>query len=164
MWPIIVVMFLVGVSVYSLKYSAVFIPMSRSTVKKILNIAKVGKGDVVYDLGCGDGRVLIEAAKKGARAVGIENNPLLYWICKRNVRESNFTNRIKVIRGNFFKKNLSEATVVALYLSQRLNNRLQPKLERELHNCRVVSADHTFTWKEIKRIKTGHFYTHLYKI
>jgi len=158
-------MLLFGTAVYIFVYGAIFVPLPRSTVKKILKLAKVSKKDVVYDLGCGDGRVLIEAAKMGARAVGIENNPLLCWLSKLNVEKNNLGNKIKIIRENFFKQNLHDATVIVVYLSQKLNDRLQPKLERELRaGARVVSADHTFAWKEIKRIKTGHFYSHLYKI
>jgi len=165
MWPALLAIFFIGLSAYFLTYRAIFIPLPRSTVKRILRLAKVGKKDVVYDLGCGDGRIVIEAARMGAKAVGMENNPLLYWMCKRNVEKSNLAKRIKLIRGNFFKKDLHDATVVVAYLTQKVNERLQPKLERELHACtKVVSADHTFAWKEIKRIKTGHFYTHLYKI
>jgi len=165
MWPALIAIFFIGLSAYFFAYSAIFIPLPRSTVKKILRLAKVSKKDVVYDLGCGDGRVVIEAARMGAKAVGIENNPLLYCMCKRNVEKSNLANRIKIIHGNFFKKDLHDATVVVAYLTQKVNDCLQPKLERELRaGTKVVSADHTFKWKEIKRIKTGHFYTHLYKI
>jgi len=165
MWPLILTAFLFGLAAYIFVYGAVFIPLPRSTIKKILRLAKVGRKDVVYDLGCGDGRVLIEAAKMGARAVGVENNPLLCWLSKLNVEKNNLGNKIKIICGNFFRQNLRGATVVVVYLSQKLNDRLQAKLERELcASTRVVSADHTFKWKEIKRIKTGHFYSHLYKI
>lgn len=165
MLPLLIAVFLFGLSFYIAMYGAVFIPLPRNTIKKILKLAKVGRRDVVYDLGCGDGRVLIEAARRGAKAVGVENNPLVYWLCKKNVERSNLGKKIKIIYGDMFKQNLHDATVVVVYLSQNLNNKLQPKLERELRTgTRVVSADHTFAWKEIKRIKTGHFYTHLYKM
>jgi len=163
MWPIVLAVFLFGLTAYTYLYSSFPIPMPRSTAEKILKLAKVGRKDVVYDLGCGDGRILIQAAKMGAKAVGIENNPLLFWLCKRNVKKSRL--QIQLIRGNFFKQDLHQATVVVAYLSQNLNNRLEKKLERELKTgTRIVSADHTFAWKEIKRIKTGHFNTHLYKM
>jgi len=161
MWPMILAALLFGVTAYVYFYSSFPIPLPRSTVKKMLKLAKVGRKDVVYDLGCGDGRVLIEAARIGAKAAGIENNPLMFWICRKNIEKNNSGK--KVIYGDMFKQNLHNATVVVVYLSQRLNDRLQKKFEQELQKgTRVVSADHTLKWKEIKRIKTGHFYTHLY--
>lgn len=120
MWPALIAIFFIGLSAYFLTYRAIFIPLPRSTVKRILRLAKVGRKDVVYDLGCGDGRVVIEAAKKGAKVIGIENNPLLYWMCKRNVEKINLANRIKIIRGNFFKKDFHDATVVVAYLRRKL--------------------------------------------
>jgi precorrin-6B methylase 2 len=146
---------------------AIFIPLPKRTIEQMLELAKIKKGDALYDLGCGDGRVLIFAAKKhGIKAVGIEKNPLLFRLSKRNIRKNKLENKIQLVKNDFFKEDLSKATVVLVYLSQKTNDRLKPKLEKELKKgTRIVSADHEFKrWKEIKRIKTGHFYSHLYKI
>jgi len=133
----------------------------------MLELTKIKRDDILYDLGCGDGRALTLAAKKyGIKAVGIEKNPLLFWLCKRNIRKNKLEDKIKIIKKDFLKENLSKASIIFVYLSRGMNERLRPKLEKELKKgARVVSADHEFKgWKEIKRIKTGHFYSHLYKM
>jgi predicted RNA methylase len=150
-----------------IRSDAIFIPLPKKTIEQMLELAKVKRNDILYDLGCGDGRVLIFAAKKyGIKTVGIEKNPLLFWLSERNIRKNKLKNKIQLIKNDFFKEDLSKATVVLVYLSQKTNDRLKPKLEKELKKgTRIVSADHVFKgWKEIKRIKTGHFYSHLYKI
>jgi predicted RNA methylase len=141
--------------------------LPKRTIEQMLELAKIKRNDILYDLGCGDGRVLIFAAKKyGIKVVGIEKNLLLFWLCKRNIRKNKLENRIKLIKNDFFKEDLNRATVILVYLSKGINQKLKPKLEKELKKgARVVSADHIFKgWKEIKRVKTGHFYSHLYKI
>ncbi len=150
-----------------IRKEAVFIPLPMRTVRKMLALAKIKKGDVLYDLGSGDGRVLITAAQEfGVKAVGIERSKFFVWISRMNIKLKGLQDKTKVVEGDFFKHDLRKATVVTAYLSQRLNDELQPKLEKELRKgTRVLSADHEFKdWKEIKRIKTGHFYTRLYKI
>ncbi len=149
-----------------MRREALFLPLPMDTVKKIMSLANVRKGDVVYDLGCGDGRILIESARRGANVVGVENSRILAWLCRRNVDKSGMEKKIKIIRGNLFEQNLKNATVVVVYLSQKLNDKLKPKLENKLkRGTRVVSADHEFVgWKEIKKEKAGHFYLHLYKV
>ena len=88
--------------------SGFFVPLPMETVRKILKLAKVKKNDVVYDLGSGDGRVLIAAAKEyGARCVGIEKNFLLHELSKWNVKKHNVSNKVNLIKGVFNKQNLS---------------------------------------------------------
>ncbi|MBI4010239.1 MAG: SAM-dependent methyltransferase [Candidatus Aenigmarchaeota archaeon] len=138
-----------------------------STIRKILKSAEIKRSDILYDLGSGDGRIIIAAANEyGIKTVGIENNHLLYLISKWNVKRYSVSSKVKLIRGDLFRQNLSEANVVVVYLTQRMNDKLKPKLEKELRKgTRVVSADHVFKgWKEVSKIKTGHFYCHLYKI
>jgi len=146
---------------------AIFIPLPISTIRKMLKLTKVKSSDVLYDLGAGDGRVIIAAAREyGCKAVGIERSSLVAALCRWNIKKSGLKEKIKLIEGNYFDVNLSKATVITAYLSQKQNNLLLPKLKKELKKgTRIVSASHTFPGlKEIKRIKTGHFYTRLYKI
>lgn len=107
-------------------------------------LAKIGKGDVVYDLGCGDGTALITAAKLGARGVGVEIDLLRYWIAKSRFLMNGVSDRLKVVRKNFFDVDVSEATVIIMYLVPKTLNRLKPKLLKELKpGTRVI----TFVYK-----------------
>src|SRR5437762_9003566 len=110
-------------------------------VVEILRLAGVGPSDVVYDLGSGDGRIVIEAARKyGARGVGIELDPDLNKRAMKNARKAGVSDKVSFVRADFFKTDLSEATVVTLFLSPNINARLQSKLQRELKpGTRIVS-------------------------
>lgn len=147
--------------------SGFFIPLPMETVRKILKFANIRKNDILYDLGCGDGRIIITAAKEyGIKTVGIEKNIFLAWICRRKIIKNNLQHKVKIIHDDIFNQNLSKATIVVMYLTQKLNDKLKPKLEKELKKgTKVISASHIFKgWKEYKKIKTGHFYTYFYKI
>jgi len=146
---------------------ALFIPLPMSTIRKMLKLANVKSSDVLYDLGAGDGRVIITAAKEHrCKAIGIERSKIIAALCRWNVKREGVEKKVKVIEKSYFDVDLRKATVVAAYLSQKQNNLLVTKLKKELKKgARIVSASHTFPGlKEIKRIKTGHFYTRLYKI
>jgi SAM-dependent methyltransferase len=122
----------------------------QDVVEEMLEMAKVTKDDIVYDLGCGDGRFVITAAKKfGARGVGIDIDPKRVQESRENSIEAGVTDRVKIIEDNLFKTNISEATVITLYLLQDLNLKLRPKLFRELKpGSRVVSyVFHMGDWK-----------------
>ena len=147
--------------------SGFFVPLPMSTVRKILKLGEIKKNDVVYDLGSGDGRVVIAASKEyGAKAVGIEKNPVLYRISDWNTKRHGLNGKIKLIKGDIFEQNFSDADAVIVYLTPRLNAKLKPKLERELRKgSKVISASHVFKgWKEVAKIKTGHFHSYLYQI
>jgi predicted RNA methylase len=120
--------------------------MSMRVVRELLAFADVGPDDVVYDLGCGDGRLIIAAALRcGARAVGIEIHPLRYWWCKMRIDALGLQDRVQVIRGDFYRQDLSDADVVICYLLQRTNNKLEAKLRQELASgTRVISKRFTF--------------------
>jgi SAM-dependent methyltransferase len=125
-------------------------------VEVMLRLAKVGKNDVVYDLGCGDGRIVITAALKyGARGVGVDIDPRRIRESNENARKAGVTDRVKFLQQDLFKINLSEATVVTLYLLPEMNLRLRPKLLRELRpGARIVS--HAFDlggWKPRKVVR-----------
>lgn len=113
----------------------------------MLKLADAGPEDIVYDLGCGDGRTAITAARRfGARAVGIEIDPLRYLWCQLLVTILGLRNRVRIVHGNLFAQDLSEATIVTCYLLQDTNNRLEEKLIKELRpGTRVVSNTFLFT-------------------
>jgi SAM-dependent methyltransferase len=112
-------------------------------VIEILRLANVGPGDVVYDLGSGDGRIPIAAARDfGARGVGIELDPDLVSESVRNARRARVDGRTRFLKENIFDADISEATVVVVYLSPELNLRLRPRLLAELKpGSRIVSHD-----------------------
>ena len=143
------------------------IPLLRETIRKMLKLANVKKNDIVYDLGSGDGRVLVITVKEfHAKAIGIEKNRLLVWLSRLIVRRNNLQDKIKIIHGDIFKKELSNADAIVMYLSHKLTQKLKQKFEKELKKgARIISASHPIVgWKEVKKIKTGHFYSYLYKI
>jgi len=121
----------------------IFVPTPQSVVDAMLKLAKVGKNDVVYDLGCGDGRIVITAAKQfGARGVGIDIDPAKIKDSNANAIAAGVTDRVTFINADLFadSTNLSEATVVTLYLLPSLNVKLIPKLMKELKpGTRIVS-------------------------
>ena len=129
----------------------IFVPTPYEVVDAMLKVAKVGKGDVLYDLGSGDGRIPIAAAQKYgiARGVGIDINPERIKEANDNLRNAGVGDRVRFINADLFETDLSEATVVTLYLLSALNLKLLPKLLKELKpGTRIVS--HAFdmgTWK-----------------
>jgi SAM-dependent methyltransferase len=121
-------------------HPAPFIPSPPSTVDEMLRLAAVGPGDVVYDLGAGDGRVVIAAATKfGARGVGVEIDKQLVVQARRNAQRAGVADRVRFLEQDLFATDLREATVVALYLSPNLNEKLRPALLALAPGTRVVS-------------------------
>jgi SAM-dependent methyltransferase len=116
-------------------------PTPHHVVDAMLRLADVGAHDVVYDLGSGDGRIVIAAARDyGARAVGIEIVPELLTLGEGAAARAGVGERVRFVRQDIFQTDLSQATVVTLYLSEEVNARLRPKLLRELRpGARVVS-------------------------
>jgi len=119
----------------------IYVPTPQAVVDAMLKLAEVKSTDVVYDLGSGDGRIVITAAKTyGARGVGIELDPALVKRSEANAARAGVSDRVRFITGNLFDADVSEATVVTLYLLQSINERIRPKLVRELKpGSRVVS-------------------------
>ncbi len=144
-WPIMlfvsVVSFLTASCVLPRQPDVFYQPTPQDVVEEMLNRAGVTKDDVVYDLGCGDGRFVITAAKKfGARGVGIDIDPVRIKESNENARKAGVTNLIKFVEGDLFQADISEATVVTLFLFPDVNLRLRPKLLRELRpGTRIVS-------------------------
>lgn len=114
---------------------------SDSIIRESLRLAKVTKDDIIYDLGSGDGRVVIIAAREfGARAVGVEIDPFRYFISKLLVRLNGVSDKVKIVRKNFFDVDITGATVVFLYLVPKAISRLLPKLKKELKpGTRIIS-------------------------
>ena len=122
-----------------------FTPTRLAVADGMLKLAQVTSDDVVYDLGSGDGRIVILAAQKyGARGVGIEIDHGLVEISRQIAHDGEVDGRVSFIEGDLFTADISKATVVALYLSTSVNNRLEPKLKQELRpGTRIVS--HAFS-------------------
>jgi len=133
----------------------IYVPTPEAVVEAMLQVANVGKNDIVYDLGCGDGRIPVTAAKKyGATGVGIDIDPQRIKEAKENVAKNNVGDKVTIVQGDLFEQDLSKATVVTLYLLPSLNVKLMPKLMRELKpGTRIVS--HAFDmgdWKPEKEL------------
>lgn len=124
----------------------IFVPTREPVAEAMMRLANVTKDDVVYDLGCGDGALVIAAAKRGARAVGVDIDPDRIKEATAKVREAGVQDRVTLIRGDIFDPQIKigEASVVTLYLLQSLNEKLKPRLKSELKKgSRVVS--HAFS-------------------
>jgi ubiquinone/menaquinone biosynthesis C-methylase UbiE len=123
------------------KPDVIYVPTPQTVVDAMLEMADVKRDDVVYDLGSGDGRIVITAAKKyGARGVGIEIDSDLVKRATENAKAEGVSDRVKFVTQDLFTSNISEATVVTLYLLQSINERLRPKLVRDLKpGTRIVS-------------------------
>jgi SAM-dependent methyltransferase len=133
-----------------IKLDVPYEPSSEEVVKTMLEIAQVGKDDLVYDLGCGDGRIVIAAAQKtGARGVGVDLDPERIKESLENARKANVTSRVQFFQQDLFQTDIGKATVVMLYLWPEVNLKLRPKLLRELKpGTRVVSHSHNMgSWE-----------------
>src|SRR5512139_2288709 len=122
----------------------IFVPTPEAVVQAMLKAAKVTKADVVYDLGCGDGRIVIAAARDfGARGVGIDIDPQRIAESQENARAAGVTGRVVFREQDLFEADFREATVVTLFLWPSLNLKLKPRLLKELRpGTRIVSHSH----------------------
>jgi len=118
-----------------------YVPTPQDVVDRMLAVAKVGKNDVVYDLGCGDGRIVVTAARQfGARGVGIDINPERIAEARANAKKAGVSQRVDLRVANLFDIDLSPASVVTLYLLPNINVKLRPQLWKQLRvGSRVVS-------------------------
>ena len=151
LWPVVV-------------RGAPWTPTPRETVRKMLELANVTQDDTVVDLGSGDGRIIIMAAKEfGAKAIGIEVDPFRIMWSHRNVQRSGVQEKVQVVKGNFFDLDLSEATVVTVFQRVGTNNRLKAKLTSELNpGTRVVSYLHLFEgWSPVEAVEDSKIYLYI---
>ncbi len=132
---------------------APFITTPDHIVTLMLDLASVSAGDMVYDLGCGDGRIVIAAGKRGARGVGVDIDDVLIENAKVNARQAGVAERVRFTKGDLFAMDYRDATVVMLYLSERLNLQLLPKLRAQLKpGSRIVS--HRFKMGDLNPERT----------
>jgi len=133
------------------------VPTNDELVNKMLETAKVTDKDIVYDLGAGDGKIPIAAARIfGARATGIEYNADMAALARRNAQRAGVANKVRIIHGDIFKENFSEATVITLYLLPDLNLKLRPTILKMKPGTRVVS--HAFNmgdWEPDQKIESA---------
>jgi hypothetical protein len=146
-WALIIFALTFGIFViWSAPLGAGWEPTSRSKVRRMLEMSGAGPSDIIYDLGSGDGRIVVEAARGfHARAVGVEADPFRVLFSELMISLWHLEGQAKIIWGNFFRVDLSEATIVTTFLSQRTNRKLESKLMAELKpGTRVVSYEWTF--------------------
>lgn len=126
----------------------VYVPTPQEVVDEMLEMAEVGRGDRVIDLGSGDGRIVISAAKRGAQAVGIEIDPELVEQSRANVKQAGLEGRAEIRQANIFDTDLSQADVITMYLLPSLNMKLRPKLLELKPGTRIVT--HAFAMEDWK--------------
>jgi len=147
---------------------APYVSSPEEVVRKMLDMAQLRRGEVLYDLGCGDGRIVMIAARDYmARATGVELREDLSAAAREQLKRLDLEGRAQIIQGNLFEVDISKADVVTLYLTSSANERLKPKLAEELRpNSRVVSHDFSITgWKpsEVSEEPRGHT-IYLYRV
>lgn len=120
----------------------IFVPTPQEVVDKMLEVAKVNKDDVVYDLGCGNGIIVVTAAKKfGCKAIGFDIDPERIKESNENVKTNKVEKLVTIKQDDIFTQDLSPASVVTLYLLPQLNVKLAPQLEKLKPGSRIVSHD-----------------------
>lgn len=138
------------------KPDVLYYPTPDETVTEMLRLAEIKQGDVLYDLGSGDGRIPIMAAQLyGIRAVGVEIDPKMVAVAEERAKQANVDGLVSFRNADMFRSNISEATIVTLYLSNKLNLLLRPKLLTELQpGSRILSHDfHMGDWQAEHKIR-----------
>jgi SAM-dependent methyltransferase len=136
----------------------IWVPTPQALVDKMLDISKVTSKDYVMDLGSGDGRTVITAAKRGAKAMGIEYNPDMVELSKRNAAKEGVTDRASFMKADLFETDLSPATVITMFLLPDINIKLRPKILNLKPGTRIVSNSFTmgdWTADETANVKDG---------
>ena len=144
-----------------------YVPSPQRVVRAMLRLARVGPGDVVYDLGSGDGRIPIAAARDfGARGVGIDIDPVRIAEAEANARKAGVADRVVFRNEDLFEADFRDANVVTLFLQRDLNLRLRPRLLAELApGTRIVSYWHDMgDWKPERRVQAGDAWVYLWTV
>jgi precorrin-6B methylase 2 len=169
LWVIqLVILILIAVFIWLIYPSfigAIYVPTPMKNVHRMLEIAEVGPDDVLYDMGSGDGRIIITAADQyGAKAIGIEADPLRAAYTRWRIARMNLQDKVDVVRENFYKTNLKDATVITVYQGTDINRKLGEKFKRELSpGSRVVSYFFRFEdWTPVS--VDDDLYVYLYEI
>jgi tRNA G37 N-methylase Trm5 len=137
------------------KPDVIFVPTPQEVVDKMLDLAEVKKGEVLYDLGCGDGRIVVTAAKKyGIKAIGFDVDPQRIKEARENVERNGVGNLVTIKQADIFEQDLREANVVTLYLLPELNVRLMPQLKQLKDGSRIVSHDFDMRGAKPKKVVT----------
>lgn len=144
-----------------------YVPTPQNVVEAMLQLGEVKKGDVLYDLGSGDGRIPVTAAKKyGIKATGIDINPERIADAEANAKKEGVTDKAKFLNQDLFESSFGDATVVTLYLLPSINLKLRPKLWKDLKpGTRIVS--HSFDmgdWEPEKKIEVDGRYLYLWRV
>jgi cyclopropane fatty-acyl-phospholipid synthase-like methyltransferase len=135
---------------------APFVASPVSVVRKMLECAELKPGEVLYDLGCGDGRIVITAAEEfGAKGVGVDINKRLVQEARKKVKSLDLADDVQIIHGSIFDIDLRPADVVTMYLTTGANEKVRPKLEQELKSgARVVTHDFSIpSWQNARNLK-----------
>jgi predicted RNA methylase len=149
---------------WSSAIGAPWVPTPRNKARTMLELAEVGPKDIVYDIGSGDGRIVTMAAKEfGAKSVGIEMDPLRVLWSRFAIRRQGLTPMSEVLRENFFKSNIEDATVVTVYQGVEVNKKLKEKFSGELKpGTRVVSYRFRFKgWIPVKTSEDASSYLYI---
>lgn len=162
----VILLLVLGISItWTYSRGAPWTPTPMGKIHKMLSMAEVGPEDLLYDLGCGDGRMVVTAVRHyGAKAVGIEIDPLRYLWCQFLITILGLRERVRIVYGDFYAQDLREADVVTCYLLQSTNEKLEEKFKQELpREARVVSHEFTFPGMELisKDIEDGLYLYHL---
>jgi SAM-dependent methyltransferase len=144
-----------------------YVPTPENVVEAMLKLGEVKKGDILYDLGSGDGRIVITAAKEyGVRGTGIDINPERIQEANENAKNAKVTDRVRFLNQDLFEADFKDATVVTLYLLPSINLKLRPKLWKDLKpGTRIVS--HSFDmgdWAPEKKIEVDGRYLYLWRV
>jgi SAM-dependent methyltransferase len=144
------------------KLDVVWVPTPPEVIAVMLDLANVGPKDLVYDLGCGEGEILIAAAKRGARGVGVDLDPVRIKNARANAKKAGVADKLTFFEQDLFKTDISKATVVTLYLLPELNERLRPTLLKVLKpGTPVVSHDFAMgDWQPEKTVEISLTRTH----
>lgn len=141
-------------NIFSLLFGAPFVKSKKNARKEMLKVARIQKGDIIFDLGSGDGTLLIEAVKNYnfKKAYGIEINPILVLISKIKIIFKGLQNKIEIKQGDFLKEDLNKATIILVYLWPKVQRKLEKKFKKELKpGTQIVSNAFPFQNLPLKK-------------